>query len=282
MEAIFFVDTTLRDGEQSPGIAFTIEEKVQIACLLDQVGVYEIEAGIPIMGKLEMDAVYQILAKNLKARVTTWNRATLKDVQASLECGAQNLHISAPVSDIHIQYKLNRSRKWVLDNLRRVIHYAKSANCTVSVGAEDASRADMNFLISFARLARQEGAHRLRFADTLGQLDPFTTREKMALLINESGLAVEMHAHNDFGMATANALAAQLAGAQYLSTTILGLGERAGNTSFEEVIRVLEQVGGYKLNVNQLVLEELTRYVLMAAYPFRNDSRYGDIPGRFI
>ncbi|AEF94010.1 Homocitrate synthase [Desulfotomaculum nigrificans CO-1-SRB] len=264
MEPVYFVDTTLRDGEQSPGVAFTVAEKVHIAYLLSQVGVYEIEAGIPVMGKLEMDAIYQILSLNLKARVTTWNRATLKDVKASLECGARNLHISAPVSDIHIKYKLNRSRDWVLDNVRKVVSYARAAGCTVTIGAEDASRADMQFLITFAMLAREEGASRLRFADTLGVLDPFTTREKVAHIIQETGIEVEMHAHNDFGMATANALAAQLAGAKYLSTTILGLGERAGNTSYAEIVKVLQQVKGLKINVNEQILRELIQYVAAA------------------
>lgn len=265
MQEVYFVDTTLRDGEQSPGIAFTVAEKVQIASLLDRLGVYEIEAGIPIMGKLEKDAIYQILANNLESRVTTWNRATLKDVQASLDCGARNLHISAPVSDIHIKYKFNRSRHWVLDNLQRVIDYARASDCTVSIGAEDASRADMNFLISFASMAQKEGAIRLRFADTLGVLDPFTTREKVARIIQETGIEVEMHAHNDFGMATANALAARLAGAKYLSTTILGLGERAGNTSYEEIVRVLQKVKGFKINPSNHILQELTQYVAFAA-----------------
>ncbi|GAB6178736.1 hypothetical protein JCM14036_00550 [Desulfotomaculum defluvii] len=265
MEQVCFVDTTLRDGEQSPGIAFTVEEKVHIAYLLDRVGVYEIEAGIPIMGKLEKDAIYQILSKNLRARVTTWNRATLKDVKASLECGAQNLHISTPVSDIQIKYKFNRDRDWVLDNLIRVVYFARASGCTISVGAEDASRADMDFLLSFARVARKEGAIRLRFADTLGVLDPFTTREKVARIIRETGIEVEMHAHNDFGMATANALAAQLAGAKYLSTTILGLGERAGNTSYEEILKVLQKAKGFKINANKKKLQELIRYVTLAA-----------------
>ena len=261
---VHFIDTTLRDGEQSPGVACTVAEKVHIACLLDKVGVYEIEAGIPVMGRLEMDAIYQILSKNLRARVTTWNRATLNDVKASLKCGARNLHISSPVSDIHIKYKLNRSREWVLDNLRRTVHYARASGCTVSIGAEDASRADMQFLILFAKLAKKEGANRLRFADTLGVLDPFTTREKVAEIIQKTGIEVEMHAHNDFGMATANALAAQLGGAKYLSTTILGLGERAGNTSFEEIVKVLHYKG-LKINANKQTLQELTHYVALAA-----------------
>lgn len=265
MNTVYFVDTTLRDGEQAAGVAFTVDEKVKIAWLLDQVGVYQIESGIPAMGKLEMDAIYRILSLDLKARVSTWNRATLGDVKASLACGARNLHISAPVSDIHIQYKLRRSRPWVLESVRRAVSYAREYGCTVTIGAEDASRADMNFLLTFARFAREEGASRLRFADTLGVLDPFTTRDKVAQIIQEVGIDVEMHAHNDFGMATANALAAYQAGAKYLSTTVSGLGERAGNSSFEEVVKVLQRIKGVKIDVPEEKLEELVQTVVLAA-----------------
>jgi len=265
VNTVCFVDTTLRDGEQAAGVAFTVEEKVQIARLLDQVGVYQIEAGIPAMGKLETDAIYRILSLDLKARISTWNRATLGDVKASLACGARHLHISAPVSDIHIRYKLKRSRLWVLDSVRRAVSYAREHGCTVTIGAEDASRADMGFLVTFARFAREEGASRLRFADTLGVLDPFITRNKVTRIIQEVGIDVEMHAHNDFGMAVANTLAAYQAGAKYLSTTVSGLGERAGNSSFEEMVRILQEMKGLKIDVDDNKLNELIDYVAVAA-----------------
>ncbi|MEW6696733.1 MAG: homocitrate synthase [Bacillota bacterium] len=265
MNTVCFVDTTLRDGEQAAGVAFTVEEKVQIARLLDQVGVYQIEAGIPAMGKLEMDAIHRILSLDLKARVSAWNRAVLGDVKASLACGAQHLHISAPVSDIHIQYKLKRSRLWVLDSVRRAVHYAREHGCAVTIGAEDASRADMEFLLTFARFAREEGAGRLRFADTLGVLDPFTTRDTITRIIQEAGIDVEMHAHNDFGMANANALAAYQAGANYLSTTVSGLGERAGNSSFEEMLRILRLMKGLKIGIDDNKLNDLIDYVAVAS-----------------
>jgi len=265
MEQVYFVDTTLRDGEQSAGVAFTPLEKIEIARLLDSVGVYQIEAGIPAMGRVEMEAIETMLGLGLKARISTWNRADIGDVKASLACGARHVHISAPVSDIHIQYKLNRSRIWVLESVRRAVSYAREFGCRVTIGAEDASRAEMDFLIAFARLARSEGAERLRFADTLGVLDPFSTREKVSRIIQEAGIEVEIHAHNDFGMATANTLAAYQAGAKYLSTTVSGLGERAGNSSFQEVWRALQMLKGLKINLNERKLEELSRYVAAAA-----------------
>ena len=265
MDKILFVDATLRDGEQSVGVAFSAKEKVHIAGLLDAVGVYQIEAGIPAMGQLEMEAIYSILALNLKAKISTWNRTNLDDIKASLDCGARNLHISAPVSDIHIRYKLNRSREWVLDCMKRAVAYARDAGATVTVGAEDASRADMEFLLQFAREAKKEGAVYLRFADTLGVMDPFTTRNRVEQIIRRTGIDVEMHGHNDFGMATANSLAAYKAGARYLSTTVLGMGERAGNSPYEEVVEMLRYVEGIPLPVNETKLEELIRFVAGAA-----------------
>lgn len=265
MQEFYIVDTTLRDGEQSAGVAFTNQEKIAIAALLDQVGVYQVEAGIPAMGKLEMEAIYSILSLNLKAKISTWNRANLSDIKASLDCGARNLHISAPVSDLHIRYKLNRTRLWVLEIIKRSVCYALDYGCHVTVGAEDASRADMDFLITYARLVRELGVSRLRFADTLGLLDPFTTREKITRLISEVGIDVEIHAHNDFGMATANTLAAYRAGARFLSTTVAGLGERAGNSSLSEVMEVLQKFSQLDITISSKVMETLTRFVAKAA-----------------
>lgn len=267
---MLFVDTTLRDGEQSAGIVFNRQEKVRIAKLLDQAGVWQIEAGIPVMGRLEMEAIQDILALNLKARISAWNRANLKDVQASLACGVKYMHISAPVSDIHIRYKLNRSRAWVLDQMQRAVSYARESGCEVTVGAEDASRADPEFLYQFGRLAQKEGAVQLRYADTLGLMEPFSIQKQISRMINNTGLAVEFHGHNDFGLATANALSAALAGAQYLSTTVLGLGERAGNSSFKEVVRALSRFSDIPVSINEEKIPELESYVAWAAGRIKN------------
>lgn len=139
------VDTTLRDGEQAPGVAFSLQEKVIIARLLDSLGVEVIEAGIPAMGKIEQTAIKAICNLNLKAQVFVWNRLLLADLRASIACGARNVHICAPVSELHIKDKLSKNRQWVMDCLVRAIRYAKDYGCRVSVGAEDASRADFGF-----------------------------------------------------------------------------------------------------------------------------------------
>lgn len=275
MEAVHFVDTTLRDGEQAPGVAFTVAEKVRIAKMLDSLGVDQIEAGIPAMGRPELEALGIIASLGLKAVVSTWNRATIGDVKASLACGVKNVHISAPVSDIQIKYKLGRDRVWVLESMKRTVSYALEHGCRVTVGAEDASRADLDFLVSYVSQARREGVERLRFADTLGVLDPFKTEQVLKYLIEKTGMELEFHGHNDFGLATANTFAACKAGVRWLNTTIGGLGERAGNCSFEEIVAVLGRCGNADLNVNLRYLASVARYVAAAANRLKARGKTG-------
>jgi len=264
MALIRIVDTTLRDGEQAAGVVFSKEDKKFISLLLDQVGVYEIEAGTPAMGCGECEALAEIFALNLTARVSTWNRANIKDIQASLDCGSRHLHISLPVSDIQIHYKLRKNRAWVLEKLQETVTFAREAGVNVTVGAEDASRADFSFLVDYACLARELGAERLRYADTVGVMDPFKSYYKIQKLIIESGIDVEFHAHNDFAMAVANTLAGVKAGAQFASTTVLGLGERAGNCPLEIIIKVFDQFMPMSISIDENALNSLVRYVTAA------------------
>lgn len=265
MTEVYFVDTTLRDGEQAPGVAFTAAEKVRIAQMLDALGVDQIEAGIPAMGSPEVEALEEIASLGLKAVVSTWSRVTIGDIKASLACGIKNVHLSAPVSDILIHYKLGKDRVWVLESMRRAVSYARERGCRVTVGAEDASRADLDFLISFACHARREGVERLRLADTLGLLDPFSTKALIERLVSYTGMDLEFHGHNDFGLATANTLAAFKAGARYLSTTITGIGERAGNCSFEEAVQALVSMEKLGLKYDPDLLSQLCAFVRGAA-----------------
>jgi homocitrate synthase NifV len=258
-------DTTLRDGEQTAGVVFANEEKLHIAKLLDEVGVYQIEAGIPVMGGDEKIAVAQIAALDLNCSILAWNRAVVSDVQASLDCGVDAVAISMSSSDIHIEHKLRQSREWVLENVKRAVTFAKEHNVYVSVNAEDASRSDMEFLLSFARTARDAGADRLRFCDTLGILDPFNTFMKIKTVIDVVGIDVEMHTHNDFGMATANAIAGIRAGARFVNTTVNGLGERAGNAALEEVVMAIKYIEGIDLGLNTGKFRELSEYVAIAS-----------------
>ena len=265
MSQIKIVDTTLRDGEQTAGVVFSNHEKIRIAKMLDDMGVDQIEAGIPIMGGHEKDAIKEICKLGLRASIMGWNRAVIRDIEASLECGVDAVAISISTSDIHIEHKLCSTRSKVLADMVRAVEFAKQQGVYVSANAEDASRSDPDFLSEFARAAKQAGADRLRFCDTVGILDPFTTFEQVKKLIDTAGIDVELHTHNDFGMATANALAGVKAGAGWVGVTVIGLGERAGNAALEEVVMALKVLQGVDLNYKTAKFRELAEYVSRAA-----------------
>ena len=262
---VYIDDTTLRDGEQTAGVVFANEEKVQIARMLDRLGVHQIEAGIPAMGGDEKRAIKAIVDLGLSASILAWNRAVIDDIKHSLDCGVDAVAISISASDIHITQKLKRDRNWVLDSIKRAVEFAKARGLYVSVNAEDASRADPEFLVEFARTAAEAGADRLRYCDTVGVLDPFETYFRIKSLRQEVDIPIEMHTHNDFGMAVANALAGLKAGATYVNTTVNGLGERAGNASLEELIMGLKYCEGVDLGFHTAMLRELCAYVARAA-----------------
>lgn len=262
---IKIVDTTLRDGEQTAGVVFSNHEKIRIAKMLDELGVHQIEAGIPVMGGHEKEAVKEICKLGLRASIMGWNRAVIKDVEESLECGVDAVAISISTSDIHIEHKLRSTRSKVIEDMVKATRFAKQHGVYVSVNAEDASRSDPDFLIEFATAAKEAGADRLRFCDTVGILDPFQTYERVKMLIDKVGIDVEMHTHNDFGMATANALAGVRAGAKWVGVTVIGLGERAGNAALEEVVMALKYVLGVDLKFKTEKFREIAEYVSLAS-----------------
>ncbi|NPV92504.1 MAG: homocitrate synthase [Firmicutes bacterium] len=262
---IKIVDTTLRDGEQTAGVVFANQEKLRIARYLDEIGVHQIEAGIPTMGGDEKQAVRDIVKLGLKASIMGWNRPVISDIQDSIDCGVDAVALSISVSDIHIKYKLQTTREDVLERMTKAAKFANQNKLYISVNAEDASRSDMDFLVQFSKLAKESGANRIRFCDTVGTLDPFSTYEKVKRLIDEVGIEVEMHTHNDFGMATANALAGVRAGANWVGVTVSGLGERAGNAALEEVVMALKHINKTDLNFKTEKLKELAEYVTRAA-----------------
>ena len=265
MNKIIINDTTLRDGEQAAGVAFTVNEKVKIAVLLDNIGIQEVEAGMPAMGDIEKKAIRKILNKNLRTRIIGWNRAVLKDIDESISCGLNSISISLPVSDIHINYKLNKTKKWIIEQIKKAIGYAKKHKLYLIVGAEDASRADFDFLLEYIKVIKKEGADRFRFCDTVGILEPLRMFNMIKHILEIVNIDIEVHTHNDFGLATANALAGISAGACCVDTTVTGLGERAGNAALEEIIMALKYIYRIGLKINIKKLPEISRFVSKAS-----------------
>ncbi len=239
------VDTTLRDGEQKAGIALNSCEKIAIAKILDYIGVDQIEAGTPVMGGTERAAIEQIVELGLKSRISAWNRLHPRDIQTSIDCGVDIVHISVPASDLHIFQKLNQSRPWVIDKMKFCIDLAVSQDTVVHIGLEDASRADMEFLLELSRIAKCEGAERVRYADTVGVLTPTKTFFDLGRLTKSIPLEWGIHVHNDFGMAVANTLAGIEAGVEYVDCTIGGVGERTGNCNLSNLLIALKQTMRY-------------------------------------
>jgi homocitrate synthase NifV len=262
---IIIVDTTLRDGEQTAGVVFSNQEKIRIAKMLDEIGVHQIEVGIPVMGGSEKAVIKKIAAQGLRCSLMAWNRANINDIMHSLDCGVDAVAISISTSDIHIKHKLNSTREQVLESMVKATEFAKKHAVYISVNAEDASRTEIDFLVEFALAAREAGADRLRYCDTIGVLEPFKTYEIILNLIDKTGMDIEMHTHNDFGMATANALAGVRAGARYIGVTVNGLGERAGNAALEEVVMALKHIFNKDHDIKTQMFREISEYVARAS-----------------
>ena len=263
--AVWLNDTTLRDGEQTPGVAFTLAEKVAIAEALAEAGVPELEAGTPAMGDDEIEALQAIVAGNLGVRVLAWCRMGKSDIDAARRAGVGAVNLSIPASDRLLSVKLGLDRAEALERVRRYVPLALDAGFEVAVGAEDASRADPDHLMRLADCAAEAGAFRLRIADTVGALDPFGCGELVARVARSVGLAIEFHGHDDYGMATANSLAAVRAGATHVSVTVGGLGERAGNAPLEEVAAALESLHAASTGVDLSRVADLAARVARAS-----------------
>ncbi len=258
-----FVDTTLRDGEQASGVAFTCDEKLALVDMLCRVGVTEFEVGTPAMGRDAAKEILAITESGLPGRMIAWCRAKEIDIELAKRCKVNAIHLSFPVSD-RLLSAMGKSREWVLAEVRTIVKRAYESFDFVSVGAQDGSRADRSFLNDFIGEVTLSGAKRISIADTVGQLNPFTTQQLITSVRDIApDLSIVFHAHNDLGMACANTLSAWMAGADALSTTINGLGERAGNAPFEEVVMAIEKSVGVELNLKKSLFPEICHYVEM-------------------
>jgi len=258
---VFLLDTTLRDGEQTPGVSLTPEDKLKIAFKLEEIGVDFIEAGFAATSEGEFKALKLISEQGLKAEIYSFSRCVKSDIDLAADAGVDGITLTMPTSDLHLNYKLNKNKQFVIESIENCIDYAKGRGLIIEFLAEDGSRSDLDFLKNVFMKAAECKANRVCLCDTVGILTP----EKTAKIVNELTECLQVpfaiHCHNDFGLATANSLIALKYGAQEVHVTINGLGERAGNAALEEVVVSLELLYGYKTNIKTNLIYETSKLV---------------------
>ncbi|MBM3897741.1 MAG: 2-isopropylmalate synthase [Thaumarchaeota archaeon] len=260
-EAIKIFDTTLRDGEQTPGVGLTPDEKLEIARALDRLGVDTIEAGFPITSKGEIEGMRMIANAGLRAEIAGLARAHKSDIDIAVSTGIKCIHVFLATSDIHLQHKLNMTREEALQTAVRYVKYAKEYGVQVEFSAEDACRSDTEYLLRVFQAVSDAGADRIDIPDTVGVMHPVAMYNLVSKVKNAVNIPISIHCHNDFGLAVANSLAAVEAGAERVHCTINGLGERAGNASLEEVVMSLHNLYGRKTNINTRLIYETSKLV---------------------
>lgn len=259
------IDTTLRNGEQTAGVVFSKHEKIRITKLLDEVGIPEVEIGTPSLGPAEREIIKEIIASKPNCKVFTYCEADPANIAYAVECGVKNIIINISTSDIHLKVKYGKTRTWVLNQLRKTISEAKSNGLEFIISAEDATRTELEFLLKMIGIAKKKGAYRFRICDTVSRFDPFRTFLYINTIINSIDFPIEVYNHNDFGMATANAMAAVRAGASSLVTSVNGLGEGTGNAALEEIVMALKYLEDIDLGMATSKFRELSEYVAKAS-----------------
>lgn len=260
-DKIIIYDTTLRDGEQTPGVCLRTPEKLKIARKLDQLGIHQIEAGFPIVSNEERRSVKAIANEDLNADILALSRTKKEDIDQAIDCDVDGIIIFMATSDLHLKHKIKMSRDEILNVCMKSIEHAKDHGLFVAFSAEDATRTDLDFLKKIYKKAEIYGADRLHIADTVGAISPQGMENLVKELRTELESEIALHCHNDFGMALSNSISGLLAGANAVSTTVNGIGERAGNTSLEEIVMALKIIYGIDLGFNISIFYELSKLV---------------------
>jgi isopropylmalate/homocitrate/citramalate synthase len=262
---VILEDTTLRDGEQAPGVAFSPQAKSVILDALIGAGVRWVEVGIPAMGGSEVEFLKQASSRQDEATLVAWNRGVKADVEFSLSLGYQAIHVGLPASKVHLEQSVGKTREWLLASATEMVRLVKDRGAFASISAEDIARTETEFLIEYAQAVADAGADRLRLSDTIGILTPEQYAGKVAAIANAVSIDLQCHAHNDFGLAFANTLAGLQAGARYFHVTVNGIGERAGMTDLAQAAVTLQNLYHIDLQIDTTKLCELSRLVASAS-----------------
>lgn len=251
-------DSTLRDGEQTPGVAFAPEQKLTIARMLDEARVHQIEAGFPAISETEVRTMKQISSAGLDADILGLSRVIRGDVDAAVDAGVDLVLLFVGTSEIHLKYKMKKSREEVLAMTAEALDHCRSRGVPASVSAEDTTRTDPDFLMRFYREAEANGAVRVGVTDTLGCATPEAITDLVGRTVREVKVPVALHLHNDFGLSTANAIAGVKAGATAVTTTVNGIGERAGNVPLEQFAVALKYLYGLDIGIDCTKMKALS------------------------
>ena len=264
-EDITIYDTTLRDGEQTPGVCFSFEDKMEIARKLDQFKIHQIEAGFPIVSEKEKESVKAIANEGFDATILGLTRTKPEDIDAALDCDVDGIITFVGTSDIHLDHKMHITRQDAINLCETAVDYAKDHGLFVAFSAEDATRTDIEFLKRIYSKAQECGADRVHIADTTGAITPQGIDYLVKELVKDIDIDIAVHLHNDFGLAVINSITGVLAGAKAVSTTVNGIGERAGNASLEELIMAMKILYGKDYGFKTKYIKELSDLVAKAS-----------------
>lgn len=262
---INIIDTTLRNGEKTAGVVFSKHEKIRIAKMLDEMGIPEIEVGTPALGEVEVDIIKAVLNSNLSAGLYAYCDADIKAVEAAAGIGVKNVVINLSTSDIHLKKIYKENRTWLVNRLREVMRAADKLGLNFVISAEDATRTDLEFLLKIVSLSKKKGATRFRICDTVSKFDPFRTFMVISTINNAIDFPLEVYNHNDFGMATANGMAAIRGGAESIVVSVGGLGDGTGNAALEEIVMALRYLENVELGIETAKFREIAEYVAKAS-----------------